>query len=142
MSGHYKTYDPDQLFLLPPSLKEWLPEGYLAYFVSDVVDELDLSDIEKIYSAKLQGQPPYHPALLVKLLFYAYCMGIPSSRKIERETYEDIYLPQGITPITTPLRILEKIIWERLRVFSSGSFSCAERPNWSDSAMWPSMGRR
>ena len=90
MSGTYKTYDPDQLFLLPPSLKEWLPEGHLAYFVSDVVDELDLGEIEKTYSTKLQGQPPYHPAMLVKLLFYAYCMGIPSSRKIERETYEDI----------------------------------------------------
>ena len=90
MSGTYKTYDPDQLFLLPPSLKEWLPEGHLAYFVSDVVDELDLGEIEKTYSTKLQGQPPYHPAMLVKLLFYAYCMGIPSSRKIERGTYEDI----------------------------------------------------
>lgn len=90
MSGTYKTYDPNQLFLLPPSLKEWLPEGHLAYFVSDVVDELDLNDIEKTYSTKLQGQPPYHPAMLVKLLFYAYCMGIPSSRKIEKETYEDI----------------------------------------------------
>ena len=90
MSGHYKDYDPDQLFLLPPSLKEWLPEGHLAYFVSDVVDELDLGEIERTYSAKLQGQPPYHPAMLVKLLFYAYCMGIPSSRKIEKETYEDI----------------------------------------------------
>ena len=90
MSGTYKTYDPDQLFLLPPSLKEWLPEGHLAYFVSDVVDELDLGEIEKTYSTKLQGQPPYHPAMLVKLLFYAYCVGMPSSRKIEKETYEDI----------------------------------------------------
>jgi len=90
VSGTYKTYDPDQLFLLPPSLKEWLPEGHLAYVVSDVVDELDLNDIEKTCSTKLQGQPPYHPAMLVKLLFYAYCVGIPSSRKIEKETYEDI----------------------------------------------------
>jgi len=90
VSGHYKTYDPDQLFLLPPSLKEWLPESHLAYFVSDVVDELDLGEIEKTYSTRLQGQPPYHPAMLVKLLFYAYCMGIPSSRKIENKTYEDI----------------------------------------------------
>jgi transposase len=55
-----------------------------------MVDELDLSDIEKTYSTRLQGQPPYHPAMMVKLLFYAYCMGIPSSRKIEKETYEDI----------------------------------------------------
>jgi transposase len=90
VSGQYKTYDPDQLFLLPPSLKEWLPDGHLAYFVSDVVDEIDLSEIEKTYSTRLQGQPPYHPGMMVKLLFYAYCMGIPSSRKIEKETYEDI----------------------------------------------------
>ena len=90
MSVNYKTYDPDQLFLLPPSLKEWLPESHLAYFVSEVVDELDLSDIEQTYSTRLQGQPPYHPAMMVKLLFYAYCMGIPSSRKIENKTYEDI----------------------------------------------------
>lgn len=90
MSGNYKTYDPDQIFLLPPSLREWLPEGHLAYFISDVVDELDLTEIEKTYSTRLQGQPPYHPSMMVKLLFYAYCMGIPSSRKIEKETYEDI----------------------------------------------------
>jgi transposase len=90
VSGHYKTYDPDQLFLLPPSLREWLPESHLAYFVSDVVDELDISEIEKTYSARLQGQPPYHPAMMVKILFYAYCMGIPSSRKIEEATYHDV----------------------------------------------------
>jgi hypothetical protein len=47
VSGNYGTYDPDQLFLLPPSLKEWLPESHLAYFVSDIVDELDLGEIEK-----------------------------------------------------------------------------------------------
>ena len=87
---NYKTYDPDQLFLLPPSLKEWLPENHLAYFVSEVVNELDLGDIEQTYSTRLQGQPAYHPAMMVKLLFYAYCMGIPSSRKIETKTYEDI----------------------------------------------------
>lgn len=92
MSGHYKTYDPDQLFLLPPSLREWLPEGHIAYFISDVVDELNLTEIEieKAYSSRLPGQPPYHPAMMVKLLFYAYCLGIPSSRKIEQETYENV----------------------------------------------------
>ena len=90
MSGNYKSYDPDQLFLLPPSLREWLPESHLAYFVSDVVDELDLTEIEKTYSSRLQGQPPYHPAMMVKVLFYAYCMGIPSSRKIEEATYHDV----------------------------------------------------
>jgi hypothetical protein len=49
---------------LPSSLKEWLPEGHLAYFVSDVVDQLDLGDIEKTYGTGLQGQPPYHSVLI------------------------------------------------------------------------------
>ncbi len=90
MSGHYKAYDPDQLFLLPPSLREWLPESHLAYFVSDVVSEIDISEIERTYSTRLQGQPAYHPAMMVKMLFYAYCMGIPSSRKIEEATHHDV----------------------------------------------------
>lgn len=90
MSTTFKPYDLDQPFLLPPSLKEWLPENHLAYFISDVVDELNLSGILEIYSNTDRGQPPYHPAMMVKLLLYAYCMGIPSSRKIEKETHEDI----------------------------------------------------
>jgi transposase len=90
MSTTYKPYEPDQPFLLPPSLKEWLPQNHLAYFISDVVDELDLRAIEGAYSTGLRGQPPYHPVMMVKLLFYAYCMGVPSSRKIERKTFEDI----------------------------------------------------
>ncbi len=61
MSGNYKTYDPDQLFLLPPSLKEWLPEGHLAYFVSDVVDELDLDEIEKTTARSCRASLPITP---------------------------------------------------------------------------------
>jgi transposase len=90
MSTAFKPYDLDQPFLLPPSLKEWLPENHLAYFISDVVDELNLGEILEIYSNTDRGQPPYHPAMMVKLLLYAYCMGIPSSRKIEQKTHEDI----------------------------------------------------
>lgn len=71
-------------------LKEWPPENHLAYFISDVVDELNLGEILEIYSNTDRGQPPYHPAMIVKLLLYAYCMGIPSSRKIEQKTHEDI----------------------------------------------------
>ena len=92
MSTAFKPYDLDQPFLLPPSLKEWLPENHLAYFISDVVDELNLGEILEIYSNTDRGQPPYHPAMMVKLLLYAYCMGIPSSRKIEQKTHEDIAL--------------------------------------------------
>ena len=88
----FKPYDPDQLFLLPPALRDWLPEGHLALFVSDVVDHaLDLAPILAAYeSADGRGQPPYHPALMVKLLVYAYCTGKPSSRKIEKATYEEV----------------------------------------------------
>jgi len=87
----FRPYNPDQLFLLPPALRDWLPEGHLALFLSDVVDELDLSPIFSTYEeGDGRGQPPFHPAMMVKLLLYAYCMGKPSSRKIERATYEEI----------------------------------------------------
>ena len=94
-SAHMKTfkpYTPDQLLLLPPALQDWLPEGHLALFLSDVVDQaLDLSPILATYeTGDGRGQPPYHPALMVKLLFYAYCTGKPSSRRIEQATYEEV----------------------------------------------------
>src|SRR2546428_141065 len=59
-------YDLNQRLLLPPDLREWLPEGHLALFISDVVDELDLSAIFEVYEDEGRGQPPYHPALMVK----------------------------------------------------------------------------
>jgi len=88
----FKPYNPDQLFLLPPALRDWLPEGHLALFLSDVVETaLDLTAILATYeTGDGRGQPPYHPALLVKLLLYGYCTGKPSSRAIERATYEEI----------------------------------------------------
>lgn len=87
----FKPYNPDQLFLLPPALRDWLPEGHLALFLSDVVDALDLTPILAAYEGgDGRGQPPYHPALMVKLLLYAYCTGTPSSRQIEKATYEEV----------------------------------------------------
>lgn len=88
----FKPYTPDQLLLLPPALQDWLPEGHLALFLSDVVDHaLDLGPILATYeTGDGRGQPPYHPAMMVKLLVYAYCSGKPSSRKIEQATYEEV----------------------------------------------------
>lgn len=86
----FRDYEPDQLYLLPPNLREWLPDGHLSYFIGDLVDQLDLTSIYESYNGSQGGQPPYHPLLMVKLLFYAYCVGVPSSRKIEKKTYEDI----------------------------------------------------
>jgi transposase len=91
MVKRFRPYDPEQMFLLPPSLREWLPEDHLAYFVSDVVDQLDLREMRASYKREdPRGQPAYHPAMMTKLVMYAYCVGVPSSRKIERRTYEDV----------------------------------------------------
>lgn len=89
MSKTFRPYDPDQIFLMPASLQEWLPKGHLTYFISDVVDYLDLSAIMCRYEEE-KGYPPYHPAMMVKVLLYAYCIGVPSSRKIEKRLEEDI----------------------------------------------------
>ena len=91
MDKTFRAYSLDQRLLLPPDLREWLPAGDVALFLSDVVDELDLSAIYAAYEqGDRRGQPPYHPAMMVKLLLYGYCTGMPSSRKIERATYRDV----------------------------------------------------
>lgn len=90
MSSRFKSYCPDQMLLLPPDMKEWLPEGDLAYFLMDVTEALDLSAIYNRYSSSRAGQPPYNPRMMTSLILYAYCMGIPSSRKIETATYNQI----------------------------------------------------
>jgi transposase len=88
---HFKPYEPDQGHLLPPSPREWLPEGHLALFIRDVTSTLDLTPILQAYEHQDdRGQPPYHPAMMVSLLLYAYCTGRPSSRKIEKATWEDV----------------------------------------------------
>ena len=86
----FREYNPNQDFLLPPSLREWLPSDHLANFISDVVDTLDLSEITNAYDKSQGGQAPFHPVLMTKLLLYAYCVGVPSSRRIEKNTYEVI----------------------------------------------------
>ena len=86
----FRDYSPSQDFLLPPSLREWLPSDHLANFISDVVDALDLSEIADAYDNSQGGQAPFHPLLMTKLLLYAYCVGVPSSRRIEKSTYEVI----------------------------------------------------
>src|SRR5258706_13216042 len=90
MAKRYRVYEPDQLFLMPPSLREWLAEDHLAYFVSELGDDLDLSEIEAVYEDEERGQPPYHPRMMVKVLIYAYCSGVFASRRIEKRLIEDV----------------------------------------------------
>ena len=90
MGKSYRPYYPDEELLLPPSLRDWLPEKHLAYFVSDVVDNLDLSAMDAVYGNEKRGQPPYDPLMMTKVLVYGYCVGVFSSRRIERRLVEDI----------------------------------------------------
>ena len=90
MAKTYRPYVPEQALLLPPSLREWLPEDHLAYFVSDLIDQLDLSAITTGYEDEERGYPPYHPVMLTKVLVYAYCVGVFSSRRIQRRLAEDV----------------------------------------------------
>ncbi len=90
MAKTYRAYLPEQDLLLPPSLRDWLPEDHLAYFVCDVVEQLDLSAIESVYEAEERGQPPYHPGMMTKILLYGYGVGVFSSRRIEKKIREDV----------------------------------------------------
>jgi len=89
MGKTFRAYDPEQLLVLPPSLQEWLPADHLAYFVSDVVDGLDLSAIYESYSEE-RGYPPYNPTMMTKLWLYGYACGVRSARKLQRATREDV----------------------------------------------------
>ena len=90
MAKTYRPYVPEQDLLLPPSLRDWLPDDHLAFFVGDLIDHLDLSAITAAYEAEERGYPPYHPVMLTKVLVYAYCVGVFSSRKIQRRLMEDV----------------------------------------------------
>jgi transposase len=90
MKGQFAPYEPNQQFLLPPSLRDWLPEDHLCYFISDTVDQLDISAISKKYRVSGSGNVAYHPRLMLKLLIFGYSTGVFSSRKIARQIEENI----------------------------------------------------
>jgi len=91
MSFQFRGCTLDQPLLLPPSLQEWLPDGHLARFIADVTEQLDLSAIYAGYGRKDgRGQLGYHPLLLTRLLLYGYCVGVVSSRAMERKTHDDV----------------------------------------------------
>jgi len=86
----FLSYEPGQSLLLPPNLLDWLEEGHPAYFILDVVEALDLSEIFSSYDGSRGGRPGFDPRLLVCLLIFGYCVGVTSSRKLEKATYESI----------------------------------------------------
>ncbi len=90
MGYNFRSYNQRQSYLLPPSLDKWLPQNHLARFISETVDQMDLSAFKKAYRANGQGNAAYHPAMMVKILLYAYAVGMPSSRKIAKALVDDV----------------------------------------------------
>ncbi len=90
MGTTFRPYQPKQTLLLPPSLKEWLPEEHLAYFIGETVDLMDLSEFFKHYEGDGRRNQPFHPRMIVKILLYGYATGVFSSRKLARKIREDV----------------------------------------------------
>lgn len=90
MTTSYLTYEPRQQQLLPAALQDWLPEGHLAYYISDTVDSLELSAFHARYAGGGPRNQPFHPAMMVKVLIYGYATGVFSSRKLARKLHEDV----------------------------------------------------
>ena len=90
MAANYLPYEPQQMLLLPEAIQDWLPEGHLAHFISDTVDTLDLGAFHARYDKDGPRNQPFHPAMMVKVLVYAYATGVFSSRKMAKKLHEDV----------------------------------------------------
>ena len=91
MRKSYKPWRPAESFLFPPSPRDWLPDGHLAYFILDLVEQFDLGAIHEVLQDRdTRVEQPFSPRLMVALLLYGYCTGVDSSRRIERATHEDV----------------------------------------------------
>lgn len=86
--SNFKPVDRQTDYLFPPSVDDWLPENHLARFIVEVVERLDLTELTRQYAGR--GSSAHHPAVLLGLLIYGYATGVPSSRKIERSTYDSV----------------------------------------------------
>src|ERR687888_1442289 len=106
MAYNFLRVQRDQAFLLPPDLRDWLPQQHLAWFILDVVDQLDLAAFYRVHRDDEHGHPAYDPKLLLGVLLYGYCLGVRSSRQIERRLQEDIafrVLAANQTPDPPPI---------------------------------------
>ena len=88
MTRVFKSANYQQPMLLPPTIDEWLPNDHLARFIVNIIEQLNLSEIYDSYG--LRGSTPYDPKMILGLIFYGYCTGVFSSRKIERATFDSI----------------------------------------------------
>ena len=90
MNTRFRPYHPEQSYLLPPSPSDWLAQGHLAYFITEIVDTLEVDGFYACYEGDGRRNSPYDPRMLLKVLVYAYASGVFSSRKIARKLEEDV----------------------------------------------------
>jgi transposase len=124
------TPERDQLYLLAPSMADWLPEDHLAWFVLDAVEEMDLSAFYADYRADGWGGAAHDPSTMVALLLYAYCVGVRSSRQIERACHVDVALRvicAGLLPDHTTVARFRQRHEEALKtIFTSSLGLCSK----------------
>ncbi len=144
MSQNFIAVDREQDLLLPPSLREWLPDGHFAWFVLDAVGQMDLSGFYAAYRQDGHGRAAHEPTLMVALLLYGYARGLRSSRRIERACVEDArsgsWRPTR-RPITRRLRASGSATRRHSRACLATCSSCARRLVWSSSGGSRSTGR-
>jgi hypothetical protein len=133
MAQNFIDCSREQAFLLPPDVREWLPEGHLAWFVIDAVTEMDLSAFYAAYRQDGHGRAAYEPSMMVALLLYAYARGQRSSRAIERACEEDVLTAcwrRTRSPITPPWHGSSSAMSTRSLACSAKCWGCAPRPGW------------
>lgn len=86
----YKTYNQNQMSLIPQTWEDCLSPNHMALYINDIIEEIDISKIRKVYETELRGYPPYHPLMMLKILIYGYCIGVRSSRKISQKCEDDM----------------------------------------------------
>jgi transposase len=145
MGQNFIVADRDQVLLLPPSLRDWLPQDHLAWSILGAVEEMDLSAFYAAYRENGQGRAAYEPSMMVALLLYAYARGNRSSRGIERECREDVayrVLAANLAPDHRRSRSFAGAMKRRWLVCLARCCCCAARPGWCGLGCWRWMGPR
>ena len=120
MSKTFRRYEPDQMLLMPVALQEWLPADHLAYFISDVVDQVDLKEILSRYEGEERGYPPYHPVMMVKVLSMKTLRSTPTvlghpppgaSRSVSMKTLPSVCWRPTTRPTSAPSPTSARNTW-------------------------------
>src|SRR5215207_1890986 len=130
MGARFIGLDREQTFLMPPSVRDWVPEGHLVWTVLESVEQLDLAAFYAEYRADGHGRPAYEPSMMVALLLYAYARGNRSARGIERACVEDVayrVVAGNLVPDHSTIADFRRRHETALGEVSLGCWGCARR---------------